>query len=97
MKPPSREDITAWLKECWDDISSKTIKAGFIKCGFREPDATVIGSDLEDQEDIEDQGDLIQALVQLNIVDDAVGEVSDDMDLVDSMYSHARIQEEPIV
>lgn len=77
IKPPSRRDVINWLKEAWQGLSESTIKGGFRQIHVPEDTRPWDRCDLS-----EDTDSLVQSLQSLRLLDEDVGEIGSDDDLV---------------
>lgn len=81
MMPPGRKEIAEWIVSCWNRVSTTTIINGFIKCGFL---ASATESPGEDECEPMDANELVEQMEALGLLDEEVGEVYDEMDVLDS-------------
>jgi hypothetical protein len=92
MTPPDRGDVVEWVTEEWFNLSERTIKSGFSKCGFTAPghtDATDSTARADGGTEDEDVTELVTELQQVGFADTEIGEVAEGMDVLDPVLGVA--------
>ncbi|GMF52452.1 unnamed protein product [Phytophthora fragariaefolia] len=74
IKPPKRGDVVRWVADSWSELSAATVANGFI--GILEPSPL-------SEDDEQAFTELANKLESMDLLDIAVGEVSDRDDVVD--------------
>ncbi|KAG3024751.1 hypothetical protein PC120_g6910 [Phytophthora cactorum] len=79
---PTREEVVRWVVEAWDDLSTTTISNGFSGILRESPN----------DEDTEATFNVIaDKLSQLHLLDEDVGEVESEDDIVDRVLREASV------
>ncbi|KAG2785107.1 hypothetical protein Pcac1_g5584 [Phytophthora cactorum] len=79
---PTREEVVRWVVEAWDDLSTTTISNGFSGILRESPN----------DEDTEATFNVItDKLAQLHLLDEDVGEVESEDDIVDRVLREASV------
>lgn len=75
LNPPTKREITEWLKTAWDAVSTATVVEGFRRARWHETKEPISACDADDLTDLTDT---ITELAARKLLDSDVGEVRAD-------------------
>ncbi len=82
MEAPGRKTNVEWCRFAWDTVTNRTIRSGFVKCGFVDAD----DEKAEAVENVfaasEQENELAELLVRMNLNDPQCGEIGNEDDIM---------------